>query len=173
MAQHMKKLALISHNGNDSLHFYDIGAESGDEPLSHIRIVHLQEWSDLVGEDEAEDMAKYNVVTHDVCVYGYDGQSPKYAEDIRTAYGTDTEATVGQSVHDALKSCGYRLDQLSLGVVQIIGNQNGEIIAQGLPTDPQVALVVAEAMYVCGTGERLLDESGNNARHLLRDARRA
>jgi hypothetical protein len=163
MAQHMKKLAKSSHTGSDELHFYDIGSESGGEPLSHIRVVHLQEWSDLVGEIEAEDMEKYNVVAHDVCVYGYDGQ-----RDPETGV-----VGIGESVYSSLRSCGYKLISVGLDVHQIVQEYDGEVIAQGALTDPQVALCITEAMYGYGAGDRAYDESGNNARHLLQHARRA
>lgn len=172
MASHMKKLGECSHTGSDELHFYDIGAESGGEPLSHVRIVHLQEWADLVGEIEAEDMEKYNVVCHDVCVYGYDN-FVHGADSYEAKHDMQPKNGVGHSVHASLSSFGYELKPVGLDVFRIEQTYDGTIIAQGALTDPQMALVIAECMYGCGAGDRVLDESGNNRRALLRDARRA
>ncbi len=173
----MRKIAESSHTGSDRVIFYDIGADSGDARYSHIRIVHLQEWSDLVGEIEAEDMEKYNVVAHDVCVWGYDGASPTYAENCRDVYNDGTMPLVGKSVTDSLSSCGFLLTVVlhtdGAYHVRIVNEYDNHTVCEGRMTDKSVALVIAEAMYGHGTGDRAHDASGNNARELLRAARNA
>ncbi len=155
----MKKLSTSSHTGSDTLTFYDIGDDT-------VRIVHLQEWSELVGEIEAEEMEKYNVVVHDCPSYGYDGQLHA------TSYSVGVG--IGESVHDSLRSCGYHIKQTRGVLVTIIETHSGDVIAHGsIVSDTHVRLVIAECMYGYGAGERVLDESGNNKRDLLRSARNA
>ncbi len=98
---HMRKVSESSYTGNDRVLFYDMGDDV-------IRVVHLQEWDDIDSSYRREGGEKYNVVAHDVCVYGYDGQRG-YLSDEPNDFRKSSVCGWGQSVHDSLRSCGFKL----------------------------------------------------------------
>lgn len=145
-----------TYTGSDTLKFYDTGDQ-------HIAIVHVQEWDDLIGERErkSDGLPKYNAVAHLVCARGFEsyGREPSY---------------YGDSVVQALRSCGYVLTPDSLSdTITISSTYDGSVVARGTFDDIAVKLVIAECMYSSGTGDRVSEESGNNARELERNARRS
>ncbi len=166
----MRKISESSYTGNDRVLFYDMGDDV-------IRVVHLQEWDDIDSSYRREGGEKYNVVAHDVCVYGYDGQRG-YLSDEPNDFRKSSVCGWGQSVHDSLRSCGFKLlvnpeGVAGCGNVRIESEHDGAVIAHGTINDRTVRLVIAEAMYGFGAGDRVHDESGSNARELLKSARSA
>lgn len=149
----MKLIGKSSYTGSDTLKFYDLGD-------NEVGIVHVQEWEDF-DSSAVETHGKYNAIAHHVCVSGFD------------AYG-QPEGHIGQSVHDSLRSCGFELSKSVISGELIISNSyDGAVLAHGTLADVRVKLVIAEAMYGYGAGDRVSDESGNNARKLEKEARRA
>ncbi len=152
MSYRHKFLARTTHSGSDFLKFYQIDSDT-------IGVVHMDLWEDMDSSAVATH-GKYNVQSGIVCVRGFDA-----------SHGSPD--AIGQSVHDALKSCGWRLDVSSQGRLAIIDDCAGDIVASGPITDKRVMLVIAEAMWGYGEKDVMFDGSGNNVRKLEREARNA
>jgi hypothetical protein len=147
----MRKVSTFSHTGSD----VGIVYKTGEHEYS---VVHLQEWDDL-DSSAVELYGKYNVIVHNVDVRGYGNGE----------------------VERSLNSCGLEIltqEAINAKPEAFSDNKAGDIwcpysgntIAHY--ADKHYPLVIVEAMYGYGAGDRAYDDSGNNKRTLLTDARR-
>lgn len=178
----MRKIYTTTQSGSDTLSFYDISSDCGEAKHTNFRIVHLQEWSDLVGDCGAEDMEKYNVVAHDVRITGFDDYKAASAAGKPFEGLTVGGVTYGASVVSSLRSCGFEFltqDTIDAKPEAFSDMVVGEIwvphsgFSVAKPGTLSHSLCIAECMYVFGAGDVAHDQSGNNARELLKSARNA
>jgi hypothetical protein len=160
-------LATSTYTGSDTIKFYDAGG-------TDVYVIHVQEREELYGYADAE-YGKYNAVVHHVDVLGFDNFEP-YAGSYEHTHGLFPSMGVGRSVHESLKSSdfvmtGHEPGCFDLGLRAIEAPYLGDVVAE-FGDRNAVRLVIAEAMYGCGAGDRVSDTSGNNRRVLERDARR-
>jgi hypothetical protein len=146
---HMKKLCEQTRSGSDCLTFY------GMDDADTIGVVHFDLWEDM-DSSAVETHGKYNVQSGTVALYGFDGRADL--------------GHIGQSVHDALRSCGYVLEVRVGGGWSVKNEHDGEMVALDHAT---ARLVVADALWFYGAKDVACDVSGNNKRALIREAKQA
>ena len=122
-----------------------------DHDQTSYAVVSVDLWEDI---DSTADMGRYNVRSGIVDIAGFD------AHHALPGYGAP-------SVRDALRSCGWELD--SSGAVW--EPSTGLIVAA--PDTKAWRLCVLECMWGYGAFDRAFDESGNNLRALMREAKDA
>lgn len=164
-----KLIAKTTTTGSDVVKFYN---EPG---TTDVYVLHVQEWAEVDSYAVAE-YGKYNVAVQHVDVCGFDN----FVHDegsYEAKHRMQPSMGCGHSVHASLRSSdlmltGHGLGCFDLGLRAIEQRYDGrEVAAFG---DRKVCmLVIAEAMADYGAGDRIFDDSGNNARILERNARRS
>jgi hypothetical protein len=147
----MKKIGQSTSTGSDWTKLYDLGDE-------HIGVVEMRFWEDM-DSSAVETYGKYNLMSGKVCLRGFESYSQ----------GPDF---IGQSVHDALRSCGYVMSKLTMGPGWVISNSyDGTELGRGIIAD--LRLILAECLWTYGARDIDCDVSGNNVRLLERRAQNA
>jgi hypothetical protein len=166
----MRKIAETTLSGSDSISFYmekPTKLKNGFVTMAddHVSILHMDLWEDM-DSSVVEEYGRYNVQVGHVCVRGFESYS-HLGNDLGWEF-------IGQSVHNALKSCDMHIERDGEnGIVRgsIISTYDGKVIAA--PRTRAYVLTVAECLWTYGAKDITYDASGNNLRKLLQDGRRA